>query len=79
MSNARRRVRRVHTPVTVTDLRGALDDGDDWEAYVRVGGPAGRLWPLVKVSVSTHAGHRVIVLDGADLPPHAYEQDGDGS
>jgi hypothetical protein len=74
-----RRQRKQHAPVTVADLRDALAgfaadvdtpagiDGTR-HVYVRVGGPDGRLYPLVGVSTSTHLGRGIVILDGADLP-----------
>lgn len=79
--NRRRRRRRQHAPVTVHDLRDALAayTGEDSPVgldptrlvYVRTGGIDGALIPLVGVSTSTHLGHGIVILDGANLPTDA--------
>lgn len=72
------RSRRQHAPIDVHGLRDALAayTGEDSPvgidptrlAYVRVGGPDGRLYPLTGVVTSTHLGHRILILDGTDIP-----------
>lgn len=70
------RSRRQHAPITVADLREALaaytgEDspvGIDPTRHVYVRANDGRLLPLTAVTTSVHLGHRILILDGTDIP-----------
>lgn len=76
MTGPRRR-RRQHAAIDVHGLREALaayaadvdaPAGIDGTRHVYVRGPDQRLYPLTGVVTSTHLGHRILIMDGTDIP-----------
>lgn len=87
MTGPRRRTRsrRQHTPIDVHGLRDALaafaadvdgPAGIDGTRHVYVRGPDQRLYPLTGVTTSVHLGHRILIMDGTDVPGETSDDGG---